>query len=892
MDELTLLILLVLAIPVLTIAVFVMVLNQRGTIKLLMARVDALDLAIRRLQTLPAAPPAATPKAAEAQNVGEAPVAPEPDEKPEAEAERPAPTPVEPPAAPRPARGLEETLGTRAAVWVGGLALALGGIFLVRYSIEQGLLGPAARTTLGGLFAAALMGAGEWLRRGERTAAVAGVPAAHVPGILTAAGTTTAFATVYAAYALYGFLPPAAAFVVLALVSVGTMLAAALHGPVLAALGLVAATALPMLVSTGEPNAWGLFSHLTFVSAAAFGVARIRGWSWLVLAAGAAAFGWGALYLISEGDGSNAAALAAFAAAMIALAGLYHATAPLRDEDAGQPDWISTGVAGAFGLFAVAVAVVEQHATASLVLMVLIIAEVVALAAWRRRLAGLVPAAAFLALLGLISFELAAWLLNDPTTAFPAPGQSSAVPTRVGELISTALALAGLIGGAGLALAWTRPDEPRWITGARAAGGTAAPIVLLAVAYWKVAALAPDLRFASLAVVLAGGLAWLTDRFARREDMHPALTAATAATATGAVAAIGLALAIGMREGFLTVSLAILALGIAWVHGSRPIRALPVLAMIVGAVVLVRTGLDPLMVSQNLGTTPIFNPLLWGYGLPAAAFAATAWLFGRQDAPRATALFEALALLFTALLLAFEIRHFTTGGNVRGVAVSLPEIGLQVMTGCLIAIGAQRLSLTRPGSVLRKGSMIVGVLSLAAGAFGLLLAVNPMLTWDSIGEGLLFNDLLPGYLLPALAAGALAALSRSRRPRWYVLGASIVSGLLAFAWITLQVRAAFHRPMLAGGVTGSTEWYSYSVVWLTCGVLLLLAGIRTGSRELRLGSAALIVLTVLKVFLSDMADLEGVLRALSFMGLGLVLVGIGLLYQRLLFPTRTNAGSA
>jgi uncharacterized membrane protein len=28
-------------------------------------------------------------------------------------------------------------------VWIGGLALALGGIFLVRYTIEQGLLGPA-----------------------------------------------------------------------------------------------------------------------------------------------------------------------------------------------------------------------------------------------------------------------------------------------------------------------------------------------------------------------------------------------------------------------------------------------------------------------------------------------------------------------------------------------------------------------------------------------------------------------------------------------------------------------------------------------------------------------------------------------------------------------------
>jgi hypothetical protein len=38
-----------------------------------------------------------------------------------------------------------------------------------------------------------------------------------------------------------------------------------------------------------------------------------------------------------------------------------------------------------------------------------------------------------------------------------------------------------------------------------------------------------------------------------------------------------------------------------------------------------------------------------------------------------------------------------------------------------------------------------------------------------------------------------------------------------------------------------------------------------------------------------MANLTGVRQALSFIGLGLVLVGIGYLYQRLLFPRRLPA---
>src|SRR5437879_775461 len=44
-----------------------------------------------------------------------------------------------PPPLPQPDRGFEETIGTRWVVWIGGLTLALGGIFMVRYSIEANL---------------------------------------------------------------------------------------------------------------------------------------------------------------------------------------------------------------------------------------------------------------------------------------------------------------------------------------------------------------------------------------------------------------------------------------------------------------------------------------------------------------------------------------------------------------------------------------------------------------------------------------------------------------------------------------------------------------------------------------------------------------------------------
>ena len=68
--------------------------------------------------------------------------------------------------------------------------------------------------------------------------------------MLTAAGTTVAYADIYAAYALYGFLGDAVAFLLLGLVAVATLAAALLHGPALAGLGLVGAYVTPILVST------------------------------------------------------------------------------------------------------------------------------------------------------------------------------------------------------------------------------------------------------------------------------------------------------------------------------------------------------------------------------------------------------------------------------------------------------------------------------------------------------------------------------------------------------------------------------------------------------------------------------------------------------------------
>jgi uncharacterized membrane protein len=74
-------------------------------------------------------------------------------------------------------------------------------------------------------------------------------------------------------------------------------------------------------------------------------------------------------------------------------------------------------------------------------------------------------------------------------------------------------------------------------------------------------------------------------------------------------------------------------------------------------------------------------------------------------------------------------------------------------------------------------------------------------------------------------------------------------------------------------------------------VALLAVGAFLRSQPVRIASAAVVGLTVLKVFFVDMSDLKGIFQALSFIGLGVVLMGIGWFYQQLLFPRRVPTPS-
>jgi len=869
-------ILLLVGIPIISIVALVVAVNARAEARDLRRRLTALEGGALASPSHPARQTsAATPPPLP---VSEPPPPPLPPRAPGAvpAAAAPSPTPAQP------AATLEQRFGTQWVVWIGGLALALGAVFLVRYAIEQDLVGPGVRIVLGGLLAAALIAAGEWARRKEIAAGLVAMPTQHIPSTLTAAGTVAAYATVYAAYALYGFLPPAAAFIMLGIVALATLTAALLHGPALAGLGIAGAYVAPMLVATEEPSYWALYLYLSVVNAAAFALARTRLWRWLAITSVVI----GAAWTLPGVEASHVEALGAhlfhtvagftLAAALIVSGLLF---GPAYDEGAIDP--VSSGAIGAYLCGAAIVTCASYHDPAALLVFAVLTLATVAVC-WRTSAAlWALPAAGLMAAIVMAQWtrpEIYVQLVMPPgVTAGAVPD----LPTGTAPHVVFAAGLALLFGGAGFA-AQGRSQNP--IVALLWSGcAVVTPILLLIALYLRIAEFDRSIPFAGLALLLAALYGVATDVLSKRE-VRPGLAGSAAVFATGSVASLALALTFALEKGWLTVGLALMVPGIAWISEQRPLPALRYLAAAVAILVVLRIGYEPRIVGADVGTTPIFNWLLYGYGVPSASF----WFAGHRLRRRAddwaASTVEAAAILFTVLLGLLEIRHYVNGGNLYPHRSSLEEIAMQVSVGLAMAIGLERVRLRTRSAVHNIGALIVAAMTLAAIVLGLLLNFNPLIHRTTVG-GPFINLILLGYGIPAMLSAILALVARSSRPLAYRHTAAATAVTLALLYLTLEVRRLYHgSTLMPWDATSDLEQYTYSVVWLAFGVALLAAGFLLTSQPARLASAAVVTATIAKAFLIDMAGLTGIFRALSFIGLGVVLMGIGWLYQRLLFP--------
>ncbi|HEY8022663.1 MAG TPA: DUF2339 domain-containing protein, partial [Thermoanaerobaculia bacterium] len=223
--------------------------------------------------------------------------------------------PVSPPSSPAAPRvSLEERLGARLPVWIGSIALALAGAFLVKYSFEQGWLSPAVRVAIGIAFGIAMLFGGEAMRRSSP----------RVSQGLSAAGVADLFACFLAGTTLYGLISPAAGFGLIALTAAVAVALSLRQGPMVALIGLLGGFVAPYLIHSGPPSARNLFGYLLLLEVGFLVASRRRGWTAIAGLANAGGLLWVVAWIAGPFQGADGVWLCLF---LVLLAAVTAATA-------------------------------------------------------------------------------------------------------------------------------------------------------------------------------------------------------------------------------------------------------------------------------------------------------------------------------------------------------------------------------------------------------------------------------------------------------------------------------------------------------------------------------------------------------------------------------------
>ncbi|MCB1032727.1 MAG: DUF2339 domain-containing protein, partial [Acidobacteria bacterium] len=190
------------------------------------------------------------------------------------------------------------------------------------------------------------------------------------------------------------------------------------------------------------------------------------------------------------------------------------------------------------------------------------------------------------------------------------------------------------------------------------------------------------------------------------------------------------------------------------------------------------------------------------------------------------------------------------------------------------------------------------------------LVANPAVLGYHQASGVpVVNWLSYTYLIPAacLLGGAYFLHQREveRRRPWetalYAKGWSVTAGacglaaiLVVFAWINLSIADYFSagsRLTLTFERAAARD-LTLSLAWGVFAILLLAIGIRRRWVALRWISLAFLVLTIGKVFLYDLGELEDLYRVASLVGLALSLILVSVVYQRFVFRKEGEEASS
>ena len=803
-------------------------------------------------------------------------LAPQPDPEPEPEPEpvrAPAPGPVRPQRAPF---DFSIFFGARALAWTGGAVTLLGIVFFFVLAVERGWIGETARVLLGVAASATCIAAGVWLRRrfGDTYASLSAA----------GAGIAGLYATLLAATALYDLVPrPAALVAAAAIAGAGATLAIRWRSQTLASLGLLGANLVPLPIAIQDDHLSTVgtgFAALVF--AGVFAVAVPRGWRVLLSASFATTLLQSLALVAAHEQGATSVAVAVW---LVASSGALWLA--LRDRLTYLPASLLVLSAAYAGWCAAILYDGRAQGVALLVIAAVFAASSVVFFARDRDSASLLWAIAL-----TIAAVAAASLTSGATLTIVWAAEAAVLAWLARRIVEPRFQPAAL---GWLALAYTHAllvdapvtklfvaNDSTWVPAAGAAALAAATaLVSLFVFEW-------DPRDEGVLAPLIGAL----------RTVQPALRSAGAALA-GAAA-------------LYSASLAVVTIPAAWDWGHVAVTGLWSLV----AVALLPTRFQRASLALVGGTSALagtYDLLVlddtqraWAWAIVAAALivVAVARELRAESSVGLQLLLLAGSALFACAAVVQLLERDARGSALLALAAGYGAIGVGVLArrrDFASACGVVALVIAVPAAaILLDGTWLVLALAATATALALLARFEDRLVLGALayltlalGHTLAF-EARPDHLFVAHrhpAAGALAVVlvlipiaaigSTTQLRRTFAW----LGGALALYCASLVILEAFEG---SGGSVAAAFQRGHTAVsaaWGAVGLALLVAGLRRGARDLRIGGLALLGASLAKLFLYDLANLSSITRAMSFLAVGAVLLVGGFFYQRL---TTTN----
>lgn len=743
---------------------------------------------------------------------------------------------------------LRQALQDNWMVWLGGLSVALAGIFMVSHSISAGLIGPVQQLLLAIITGVALYAGAEFLRRRHQSAD-------PVFAALAGGGSVTLYAAVLAGIHHFELISPIAGLVGLAGISLVTLALALLHGPLLAAMGLTGAYAVPLLIGAETDSAAFVLFYSLLITLSSMMLMRyvFRRWLWYATLAGALIW-WSVTAATVPVD----MATAGYLAALFVLFSLL----PARH----QTPWrLCAAFLPLLALWGLSIA--HQPVDQPSLWGWLLILPAASLVAPSRSSLWFLSWGAVLATAG-------GWLLHRTQTA-GGPFSLLPFPPDLQTAFSSYLMTAALM-TTGLGLwRWRQyPHQRRW-----ASLTLLSPLVWVALGWlllhgqsetslgWAVGTLLLGVFYAALAWRLEG-----------KPRYHSSMVWALMATHVS----YSLAMVMTFQQASLTLALSVQFVSLTWLARRYQMPELHWLLKGVLALVIARLTFNPWLRGYDASV----HWSLWTYGGSALLAAVATRLADKNHSIRAW--LEGATLHLLVLFLGTEMRYWLYDGDIFIHEYGLTEATMNTLLwGALSVTYAVRAKVSQSLAWLYR-LFSWGLLTLSSMSYLALVTLhNPWWSDEAISSTPVFN-----MLLPAFAGPVLLWLVISRFPEMVPRFTSrCVAGAGFLLFTALEIRQLWQGSDMALG-DGMTEGelYTYSVVGLLYALGAIVYSTLYSPQRPRTvlykTGMTLLGAVIGKIFLIDMAGLQGFWRVAAFMGLGLALLGLAWLYRRV---QRSNA---